>query len=942
MKKFQLIVAVMFFGITANAQSFVLRGTLQDIAEKKSLNGASIRLISLDTTGVEFQTLTDSSGGFQFSNLASLTYQVSITTVGYQVVKQRIKIDSADMDLGIIPLSKDAKILNEVTVTVTTPPVKQKNDTLEYSANAFKVNPDANAEDMMKKMPGVTVDKGTVTAQGEQVKKVTIDGKEFFGDDATAALRNMPAEVIDKIQVFDRLSDQAQFTGFDDGNTSKAINIVTKANMRSGNFGRVFAGYGTNERYAAGGNVSFFNGDRRISFVGLANNVNQQNFASQDLLGATSTPTRSSNRQQGGGGRGGGGPQGGRGGGDNNSNNFLVGQRSGISATNSFGINYSNVYGKKLTVSGSYFYNNSNNTNDEVSNTENFLPGDSSLFSNENSISRTNNYNNRANLRIEYKIDSANTLIFTPGVSFQKNKSRSNVSAIRAYDNNNLYSESANDENSITSGYNMNSGLLYRHNFAKRGRTVSINLNGGINNRDGETYEEIFSKFYKTGFNITDSVRKFEDDYSNTYNLSTNIAYTEPLGPKSQLQFNYNPSFSSSKADRQTFQFDEVAEKYSFFDTLLSNKFDNTVTTQNGGLSFRSGDRDNMYNIGVNYQHTNMESEQFMPYSTTVRKTFSNILPNAMVRFKISAKSNVRFNYRSSTNTPSITQLQDVPITSSNTTFIRTGNPDLKQQFSNTVFSRYQYTNIAKGQSIFANIFFTNSNDYIGNAVRILSLDSVISPTVTLYKGAQISRPVNFDGYWSLRSFFTFGMPVKIIKSNINWNLGYSYVKTPGTIDTNYNISKNHNYNLGAVISSNINEYVDFNLSYSANFNKVENTSALATNTDYFSHNVGIQLNLLSKSGWVFQNDLNNQLTSGYGEGFNQNFWLWNMSAGKKFLKNQAGELRLSVFDLLKQNTSITRTVNAQYIEDVQNTVLQQYFMLTLSYKLKNYIKKPI
>lgn len=941
MKRIKLLIAVIFISVAANAQTFSLSGFLQDLADNRPLAGASVRIAAVDTTGIEQQMVTDTSGKFIFSNLPSLRYQLTITTVGYEVVRQTIRIDSADLDMGSIPMSKESKILGEVNVTVTTPPVRQKLDTLEYSANAFKVNPDANAEDMIKKMPGVTVDKGTVTAQGEQVRKVTIDGREFFGDDATAALRNMPAEVIDKIQVFDRLSDQAQFTGFDDGNAQKSINIVTKANMRSGNFGRVYAGYGTDERYSAGGNVSFFNGDRRISFVGLANNVNQQNFAAQDLLGATSTPTRSGNRGNSGGGRpqggGGGRPQGQGGGG--NANNFLVGQQSGIAKTNSFGINYSNIYAKKLTVSGSYFYNNSNTNNDEESTTENFLPGDSSRFYNERSLSETKNYNNRVNLRVEYKIDSSNTLLFTPSLSFQNNKFASSITGINSFNANDLISESFNTNNNSTSGYNLNSGLLYRHAFAKRGRTISFNLNGGLNNRDGENYLQSYSVFYKTATSQTDSIQQFSDQSTKGYNISGNIAYTEPIGKKSQLQFNYNPSFSSNKANQQTFQFNALEDKYSTFDPGLSNKFDNTVTTQNGGVSFRSGDRDNMYSVGLNYQNSQLESDQYLPYSTTVNKSFSNILPNAMLRLKLSAKSNIRLNYRSSTNNPSISQLQDV-LNIDNPLFVRTGNPELQQQFSNTFFTRYQYTNIAKGQSMFANVFFTNTRDYVANAVYFAKSDSLLSPSFTLREGSQLAKPVNLDGYWSLRSFFTFGMPLRFIKSNINWNVGYTYSKIPGMIDNVLNFSQNHNYNIGAVIASNISEYVDFNLSYSANFNNVKTSTGIQSNNKYFSHNAGVQLNLLSKNGWVLQNDLNNTYYSGLSGGFNQNFWLWNISAGKKFLKDQAGELRLSVFDLLKQNNSITRTVTETYIEDVRNQVLQQYFMLTFSYRLKTFIKK--
>jgi hypothetical protein len=234
-------------------------------------------------------------------------------------------------------------------------------------------------------------------------------------------------------------------------------------------------------------------------------------------------------------------------------------------------------------------------------------------------------------------------------------------------------------------------------------------------------------------------------------------------------------------------------------------------------------------------------------------------------------------------------------------------------------------------------VYFQNTQNYITNASFLLGADSVISESVTLRKGARLTKPVNLDGYWNGRSFFTFSFPLGFIKSNLNLNAGASYARTPGLIENASNISNNYSYNAGAVIASNISEYVDFTVSYSANFNRVKNSIRPELNDNYFNHSAGLQLNLLSKNGWLFQNDLNNQLFRGLSEEFNQDYWLWNMSAGKKLLKDQRGELRLSVFDLLKQNQAIRRNVTENYIEDVQNDVLQQYFMLTFTYNLRNF-----
>lgn len=926
-----------FFSInTIKAQT--VKGVLIDENDRTPLTGATVKLMnrvdSLHTdSSTAYTVVSNKDGAFIFENVTPKLYRLAIESVGLGKFQMTINVkDSTVTDLGTIPISKTAKVLNEVSIITSAPAVKQKTDTVEYSASQFKVNPDANVEDLIKKMPGVTVDKsGTVTAQGEEVKKVTVDGKDFFGDDATAALRNLPAEIIDKIQVFDRLSDQAQFTGFDDGNSQKSINVVTKANMRNGQFGRMYAGYGTDNRYSAGGNVSFFKDNRRISLVGITNNINQQNFSSQDLLGVTSS---GGNR---GGGRGGGRP-GGPGGNFGNfggQGNFLVGQQNGISTTNAFGINYADQWSKALTVTGSYFFNNSNNGNSQLTNRQTFLSKDTSLFYNENSISNSRNYNNRINMRLEYKIDSFNSIILTSGLNFQKNNSSDNYSAANSFNNINPVSSSKNRNDKLTTGYNMNNNILLRHSFAKRGRTISFGFNTSANRRSANTYLEAVNKSYNNAGSIAklDSILQFTDNLTNGYTLSPNIAYTEPIGKKGQLQLNYNLSFTKNKADQQTYHFDEVGKKYSLFDTSLSNNFDNTYNTQNAGVSYRIGERDQQFSIGVDYQHSKLSSNQKFPQTTSVNKTFSNILPNLRLRTKLSAKSSLIVFFRTSVNAPSIAQLQNV-INKNNPLLQSTGNPDLKQQYSGRFVTRYTYTNTLKGQSFFANVFVQQASNYITNAAFIASKDSVLAPSDTLYRGSQLSKPINLNGYWNLRSFLTYGMPLKFIKSTLNVNGGFGYNKLPGQVNNTKTMTTTYTYSAGAVVASNISEYVDFNVSYNGNLNRV----AGQPKNNYYTSVAGLQLNLLTKSGWFLQNDLNNQ-TYQYKNNTvpDQNFWLWNISAGKKFLKNQKGELKLSVFDVLKQNKSISRTVTETYIEDVQSQVMQRYFMLTFTYKLKNF-----
>jgi hypothetical protein len=422
-------------------------------------------------------------------------------------------------------------------------------------------------------MPGITVTNGTVTAHGETVNRVLVDGKPFFGDDAALTLKSLPAEIVDKIEVFDKLSDQAQFTGFDDGNGQKTINIVTKADRKMGQFGKVFAGYGLDNRYQAGGNISFFKGNQRISVIGLSNNINMQNFSSQDLLGVTGS--------SGGGGRGGGG-------GGGSSNNFLVGNQSGITGTNSFGLNYANKFGKKVDVSGSYFFNRTGNTNTQSTEKEYFLSGGTgNQFYNENSRTSSTNSNHRLNFRVEYNINANNSLIITPRLSFQDNHSTSLKAGLTTLANGSNVNSTDNSQRSQNNGYNFSNDLLFRHSFAKKGRTLSLNVNTQVNDRDG--IRDLYSKNMYYGLAMPDTAMRGDtiDQRSFTKSdgitLGGNLIYTEPISTTGQLQFNYGLTVSNSNSSRETYNMSFDSNTYSDLDTLLSNNFDNRYITNRAG-----------------------------------------------------------------------------------------------------------------------------------------------------------------------------------------------------------------------------------------------------------------------------------------------------------------------------------------------------------------------
>src|SRR5215203_2898498 len=439
-RKFFLIGLAFFIINGLHAQLLSISGAVVDQQNKAPLTGATAKLNSVTDSAFIRTVVSDSLGRFSFTGLQRDSFLLTISFIGYNPVLRGVRLDTTDISLDINAVANSSQELATVVIRSTSGPV-QKGDTLQISANQFKVNPDASGEDLIRKVPGVTIENGQVKAQGENVQKVTID----------------------KIQIFDRLSDQAQFTGFEDGNTSKSINIVTKANMRNGQFGRVFAGYGTDERYAAGGNATILKENRKISLVGNFNNTNQQNFAQQDLLGVTSTNNqRGSGGFRGGGGnrvqtgnrgQGGGNPGGGNFGGFGNNNNFLVGQQNGINKTNAFGINYSDLWGPKITMTGSYFFNNTSNNTNEIANTQ-YYSGGGIL---DTTASSNTNTNHRFNMRFEYRIDSANQIIISPNLSFQDNNSERHTNQITFDSLSSLQRRiSQNNTNSSRSGNNLN------------------------------------------------------------------------------------------------------------------------------------------------------------------------------------------------------------------------------------------------------------------------------------------------------------------------------------------------------------------------------------------------------------------------------------------------------------------------------------------------------
>ncbi|MDQ3143140.1 MAG: outer membrane beta-barrel family protein, partial [Bacteroidota bacterium] len=705
--------------------------------------------------------------------------------------------------------------------------------------------------------------------------------------------------------------------------------------FKIGTFGKATAGAGSNERYKAGGNLNLFSTKRKITLLLNSNNVNEQNFSSEDLLGVLSG---SNSGPRGGAGRGNaGGPRGSGNRGSNtgnfdNSESFQVNQKNGITITQALGINYIDRY-KSLEWSASYFLNFTDNAiladlNRSYLNPE--IPKWNYL---ENSNGQSKNLNHRFQSKIDWKIDSSNSVTFSPRLSMQNNKSNTLLNAsniIDSVETNRLYSKNSFNQSAL----NIFFPVLYRHSFDKKGRTISLQSSLGYTNSEPDAYQYSLNEVLEDPMS-RDSIDQFEDQWRESYTLNNNLVYTEPIGAFSQASFTYTHNLNQNTSDKKLLQLTEGVETcYCDLDTLLSNKYKSTYVAHQGGASYRYNREKLNVSIGINYQAANLQNKQAFPVVHTFKETYQDILPNASVQYRFDANKNLRLNYRSNTIIPRIEQVQNV-ISNANPLFISIGNPFLRQSVSHNINLRYSSVNPDRANAFFGFINFSRNFNFISNEILFLEKDSVIDQNIILRKGAQISVPVNLDEQISLRTFLNYSLPVSWIKSVLNLNVGLGVNNTPGIINEILSKTQTYNTGVGIVLSSNISEKVDFLISSNSNYSTSENNMNADYNNFYFNQTSRFKFQLQLWKGLFINSEFVHQYYTDHGSDFRSDYSFWNGAIGYKFLKNQDAEIRLTAFDLLKQNENITQLITENYYEDVVSNSLQQYFLLSVSYRIK-------
>lgn len=923
-----LLVFCLLLGTIAAAQktSGTVKGFLQEEPAKIPLGEATVSVLeSADSSLISF-SLTSNSGFFEIKNLDAGAYYLLVSFQGLETIKKSFLIttDKPVADLGIVSMSKSYKTLQEVVVTDEAP-IKVKGDTIAYNAASFKTKPNATVEDLLKKLPGVQVEKdGTVKAQGENVQKIYVDGKEFFGNDPKLATKNLSADMIEGVEVYDDMSEQARFNKIDDGSRSKALNLKLKKDKKKGVFGKANAGFGTDSRYDAGLSANFFKGTTQVSVIAKANNTNNIGFTISDMMGMFGSG--------GFGGFGGSGNMGGggmmmmRGGGGGLGNFGVSPAPTGITKTGSAGINYRDVWGKKIDVTSSYFYNHAGAENRRNAFRQAFRT-DTTQENTQLTASENRNNNHRFNMNLKYEMDSLNSIIYSPNISVQNSETFSDDTLSAFQRSKGAYlklNEGRTFNDNTGTGVNWNNNLIWRRKLSKVGRTLSVSLSNTFSRTERDGHTRGTQRYYTpSGALFKDSV--FNQQYgqdNKTDNYGISLSYTEPLARDKILEVNYGYNNNANESDRKTFAYNAGSGKYDDIMQRLTNHFRNTSVLHRAGSNLRITKKKYNYQVGFSVQRSELQSNN-LSTKISIEQSYLNLFPTASFTYNFARSKNLRFNYRGRTNQPTATQLQPVRDVS-NPPYFTEGNPNLRQEFVNNFTLGYNFFDMVKFRNLFAFVNFSNtSNKIVNNTVQIDRF------------GNQLTRPVNVDGAYNVAGTFNIGFPVKKMKGgNFNTNTRVSYNRDVNFVNSEKNFIKNLTLGEDLRLSYNYKEKLDLGVTAGITYNAAHYSVQQARNEDYYTHIYSADATYTLPKNFILSTDVDYTANTGRADGFNQHFTMWNASFAKQVFKNKRGEIKASVYDILKQNQSITRNTRDNYIEDVQNNVLQRFFSLSFTYNL--------
>ncbi|GHU61531.1 collagen-binding protein [Bacteroidia bacterium] len=928
-----------------------------DNENKEPIIGGSVELLKTADSLVVAGTVSNASGEFAIRNLTASKYIVKVSYLGYKTFLKNIELTSknSQLILGELLLETNDVLLKEMVVTGKKPDVSVKNDTLEFDAESVKTTENAVVEDVLKKMSGVEVDKdGAITVAGKEVKKIMVDGKEFFSNDPKVASKNLPAAMIEKVQVYDRKSDQARMTGFDDGEEETIINLTVRPGMKQGTLGNVLAGLGqdveknNDTRYQAGAFVNHMQNSNRATLILGANNNN--NMGASDL-------------------------------GSNQFGGMRMRRGSeGIAETKNFMLNVNKAVSPKLSVNGDLLYNESdrNSLNEINQTTLSEVVSKSQL---DKKLTNTNYFtrNVSANFSLEWNPDSLNSLIFrqsgfggmpgggggSPVFGYNQSHSSEMEEAVRFnYDNMDTISHSTSNTYNRGDGYSLNGNLDYAHKFAnKQGRVLSFGLRGSHSDNFSQERTKWNSRNFIDGVYSYDSYRNQRmenDDNYDSYRF--NLSYVEPVGHNNFIQALYRYSYAETKSINSTYDILEN-DPYLYATLLQDSAFINenqsrstlrNSTEQRYGLSFKSVRKKYNYTVGFNVDPSNSVNETYQPsnnsafsllFPSDLDHRLENVMSDSLIssipldvvnfspvvnyNYIFSARSNLRIDYEGQTNQPSAMQLRDY-VDQSRPRDWTQGNPSLKPGYVNSLRARLNKY-VPETQLM-----------YNFNLDGRYSLNDITQVT-HLMDTVRLTTYENVNGNWNLNFMGMFNTPLKNKKFSIGNFFRTGYTNRNSFIDDSKNTMKNLSINDRLNINYR-SDLFDIGINGNINYNNITYSLRQQDDQNTYNYGVGAFTTWYLPYNWSIESDINYTKRSGYAAGYNVSETLWNAAITKQVFNKRygTGSIKAQVFDILQNRNSIMASSTTNGYQTQKMTVIPSYFMCSFIYKFSIFPKTSI
>lgn len=921
MSLFQRVIVVLclFMSFSAYGQEGSVEFCLCDSVNGDTVEGAVVELVYLSDS-TKYHAVSDGSGKAKFQRIAYGDYSVTATFLGYIPSCRRIRLNAHFLSPDTIRMQPDVQLLDEVVISTPALRSTQNGDTLSYHADAYKVVLGANSESLLTKMPGISVSERGVEAHGRTVQKIMIDGEEFFGNDVLSALKNLPADMIEDVEVFNKLSDEAELTGVDDGRGYTAINIRSKPDRRKGTFGRLYAGYGFSDKYIAGGNINNFNSKCRLSVVGLANNISLHNFVTEDIVGATDEE------------------------GKNGHSNFVVKPMPGISSVQSLGTNFNTSW-----LSGSYFFNRTDNSNVPVSQRENLNSGNKVQLTDAEKDLTALNYNHRFSAKMKFNVGERHSFIIRPSLNIQDfsdfSEQRSLVRNRFGCDDIRFVHNRLSDNRNERLGINVSNTFNYRYRFHKRGRSLSMSLLGNYYDNETDALNEQYT-FRKPDMPLDPllaSSVSSQQNFRKTRKVMarTGVVYTEPLSRRFRMSWEYAFIYSRDEAAKTVFLRDnETGELSTTADARQSSENRGIYLTHKIGPRFQYAFRKTSITVGGAFQHMNFKGTNILPATGEVYKPYSNLTYEVVANLVINRQNTICIDAKGRTVNPSANLLQDV-VSLANLSRVSAGNPNLSPSYLHGFGIRYIHTDARRGSTVAVSLNYNGSGNYIGDSLVADQPDFIVTEGVKLGEGNLFVRPVNIGGYHRLHGKITYGFPVNPLRSNLNIQAQAVINVLPGIINGEYSPVHRNNYLVGASLASNISEDVDFRVSYTGEYVQGEfTTKAGKNNNDYFSHTVSGQLKWAFWKGVTFTGSLSYRQDKGISAPFNDRTLLCNLYLGKRIFRNRLGEISIGINDLFDDNSRrYAHTINSSETNNIVNQGIERYVAFQLVWHLRNYRK---